>query len=71
MNEQKTYELTPELKEQIDSMSHYDMCSTWRFASSGNPLIMGEAGEYFKERLFKHFGGFTPEISKSLSWRRR
>lgn len=62
-----SYELTPELKAQIDAMDHYDMASTWRFASSGNRLIMGETGAYFKDRLFKHFGGFTPEISKSLS----
>jgi hypothetical protein len=48
-------------------MSHRDMCSTWRFAKTGDPLIMGETGDYFKTRLFKHFGGFTPEISKSLT----
>ena len=61
------YQLTDELKSKIDTMSHYELCSIWRFASSGNPLIMGETGKYFQERLFKHFGGFTPEISKSLS----
>jgi hypothetical protein len=66
--EYPTYELTPELKEKIDNMSHYDMCATWRFAKSGNPLIMGETGQYFEDRLFNHFGGFTPEISKSLGW---
>jgi len=65
-----SYKLTPELKTQIENMSHYDMCRVWRYASTGNPLIMGETGEYFKERLFKHFGGFTPEISKSLGWER-
>lgn len=61
------YELTEERKAQIDAMSHYDMCSTWRFAQSGNWMIMGDCGAYFKERLFSHFGGFTPAISKSLS----
>ena len=64
--QQPTYELTPGLKAQIDAMDHYQMCRLWRLASTGNPLIMGETGQYFKERLFTHFGGFTPEISKSL-----
>ena len=61
------YELTEERKAEIDAMDHYNMCSTWRFARSGHWMIMGECGDYFKSRLFDHFGGFTPEISKSLS----
>ena len=62
------YTLTPERKVEIDSMSHYDMCRTWRFTPSGDWRIMGECGDYFKKRLFDEFGGFTPEISKSLGW---
>lgn len=61
------YELTEERKKQIDSMSRYDMCSTWRFAKTGNWMIMGECGAYFKKRLFDELGGFTSAISKSLS----
>ena len=68
MNSQPTYELTPELKTQIDALPHLEMCSIWRFASTGNPLIMGETGKYFRKRLFEHYGGFTTEISKSLGW---
>jgi len=64
----KEYELTPELKAQIDSMNHYDLCRTWRFSPSGGNLLSGETGQYFKKRLFEHFGGFTPEISKRLGW---
>lgn len=30
--------LTEERKAKIDAMSHYDMCSTWRFASVANIL---------------------------------
>lgn len=56
------------LKAEIDMLSHYDMCRIWRFAKSGDPYISGEIGQYFKDRLFNHFGGFTPEISKSLGW---
>lgn len=60
------YELTEKRKAEIDAMSHYDMCSMWRFAKTGTTLIMGECGDYFKKRLFEHFGGFTPDISKAL-----
>mgnify|MGYP001571895818 CR=1 FL=1 len=61
-------ESTTELKEEIDAMTHYEMARLWRFSPSGNPMFEGDVGEYFKDRLFKHFGGFTPGISKSLGW---
>ena len=54
------------LKEEIDNLSHYEMCQIWRFSRSGNPYLSGEVGQYFKNRLFEYFGGFTPGISKSL-----
>lgn len=57
-----------EMKRDIDAMSHYDLCRRWRFAKSGDPYFQGEVGEYFKTRLFDHFKGFTPAISKSLGW---
>lgn len=66
----KTYE---EMKTDIDNMSHYEMCRMWRFQPVGvlhpyfdstNPI-----SDYFYDRLFKHFGGFTPEISKQLGWK--
>jgi hypothetical protein len=48
-------------------MSHNEMWSIWRFSKSGNIYVTnGEIADYFKDRLFKHFGGFTPEISKEL-----
>ena len=57
-----------DLKSEIDKMGHYELCSKWRFAPSGDPLLQGEVGIYFKDRLFKHLGGFIPSISKSLGW---
>jgi len=62
-------DMTEDQKNDIDSMTHLNMCSMWRFAASGHPYFnnTNEASEYFKDRLFKHFGGFTPEISKQLS----
>ena len=60
--------MTPEQKNKIDSMSHYELCRRWRFSASGDPLFQGECGEYFKKKLFEEHGGFTPEISKSLGF---
>lgn len=57
-----------ELKQEINQMTHEEMCRVWRFGSNDNQLLRGEPGEYFKERLFNHFGGFTPEISKRIGW---
>ena len=70
--EGKMRELTKEQKEvikEIENMSHYAMCSLWRFAPSGhlyfdNTLIYSE----IFEKRFEKFGGFTSEISKSLGW---
>jgi len=59
--------MTPEQKKQIDGMSQYDLCKMWRFAKSGEPLLQGDTGDYFSEVL-KEKGGFTPAISKSLSF---
>lgn len=65
----KTYE---EMKQDIDNMSHYEMCSFWRFQPIGvlHPYLdnTNPISKYFVDRLFNHFGGFTPEISKSLGW---
>lgn len=60
--------MTSEEKSKIDAMSHVDLCKKWRFGLSGDPLLQGEAGTYLSDRLFKHFGGFTPEVSKSIGW---
>ena len=56
--------------EKINQMGHYEMCSLWRFASPGHPYFDKTLpyAEVFKNRLFNYFGGFTPEISKSLSF---
>jgi MoxR-like ATPase len=59
-----------ELKLEVDTLTHEQMCRMWRF-SSGNPKYFDNRepiSEYFKDRLFQHFGGFTPEISKQIGW---
>lgn len=60
--------MTDEEKAEIDAMSHIEMCRIWRFSSDENPLLQLDTGDYFRDRLFKHFGGFTPAISKALGW---
>jgi hypothetical protein len=57
-----------ELKSKIDELSHKELARIWRFGSSDNELLQGEAGEYFRDRLFKHFGGFNPSLSKGIGW---
>ena len=64
--------ITPEQQQtikRINEMSHYDMCSMWRFAPAGHPYFDCTLpyAEVFKARLFVHFGGFSPEISKALT----
>lgn len=65
---------TPEeIKETIDRinlMGQFEMCRLWRRAPSGHPYFDSSLPyhEVFRSRLFDYFGGFTPEISKALSW---
>lgn len=57
-------------KAEIDNLSHEQMARYWRFGTgkkewydSTKPISV-----YFRERLYVHFGGFTPEISKRISF---
>ncbi len=64
-------EMNPMTKEQradIDSMTQEDMAMLWRFSGPGHPYFdkRNEAQKYFSEQ----FKGFTPEISKSIGWKR-
>jgi hypothetical protein len=61
-------ELTDERRAAIDCMSHYALCAKWRNAPIGDTFWQGPAGQYATDRLFKHFGGFNPAISKRIGW---
>ncbi len=63
-----TDEVTVIMKGHIDSLSHLELCRIWRFSQPGDVRLQGANGDYFKERLFEHFGGFTPKISKWIGW---
>ena len=58
--------------EEISKMDHITMARIWRFTPSGEESIYFRSdlptGEAFKDRLFNHFGGFNPNISKQLGW---
>lgn len=56
------------LKKQIDDMTHEELARKWRFGNSSDKLLQGEAGKYFKDRLFNHFGGFNTGLSKNIGW---
>ena len=52
----------------INNMSHFEMCSLWRSAPAGHPYFdtLQPFAKAFQARLFGHFGGFNPEISKRI-----
>lgn len=49
-------------------MTHEELARKWRFGNSSDKLLQGEAGKYFKDRLFNHFGGFNTGLSKNIGW---
>jgi hypothetical protein len=59
-------EMTQEVKKKLDSMSHVQLVSLWRFGKSSNPLFHGEAGAYLRKRI-ESLGGFGP-VSKQVGW---
>lgn len=43
--------MTPEQKQWIDSADYETLLRLWRFAPVGEPLLQGDAGQYYKEQL--------------------
>lgn len=60
--------LSAELKAEIDALSHLKMAEKCRYGESNDAMLTGDAGAYFKDRLFNFYGGFTPTISKRVGW---
>ena len=60
--------------EKINSMSQYNMCRAWRFDVDTEFSLMvfdAESPLYpVFDKRFKELGGFTPEISKNLGWKK-
>jgi hypothetical protein len=63
--------MTEEQKAWIDSASHEQLLSKWRFAPLGDPMFQGESGDYYAEALAKKRTE-DPErhvrASKSIGW---
>lgn len=58
-----------ELRDHLLTASHEELCRIWRFSGSNSVYIKTEPlFQILHNRLFKEFGGFTPEISKKLGW---
>lgn len=69
MNTEFTEEQVSKALAEIEVMDHFTMCKIWRFAPAGTEIYFRNnlpTGEAFKKRLFEHFGGFNPTISKAL-----
>jgi len=71
MKEYTQEEIDKALSE-IESMTQYEMCKLWRFHHPADESIYFRndlpTGKAFNDRLFKHFGGFTPAISIQVGW---
>lgn len=66
--------------EQVNAASHYQICAWWRFLNGPGLIALGrddfeqvlDREVKIMERIgarLKEYGGFTPEISKSLGWK--
>ena len=64
-------DLTPELKAQIDRLSHYELLNKIRFAPAGDPMMQGSTGTYWikrRQELRDANPGQAVADSKALSW---
>lgn len=54
--------------EQVNRMSHEELARLWRFGKVGEWLTGDPVTKRAEERLFREFGGITPELSKRIGW---
>ncbi len=67
-------DLTEGNKKHIDSLSHNELLSKWRYAPAGDPWFQGETGKYWGERMAKKRDenpGQAVANSKSIGWDRK
>lgn len=61
-------------KEWIDQASYYDLLFKWRFAHVGDPIFIGDVGEYFGKVINKKREEIGNDehvkISKMIGWER-
>lgn len=58
------------IKKEIDNMNYYELLKKWRFAPSGDPILSGEIGEYFSDKMTsKKYEEKDPmKISDLVGW---
>ncbi len=58
--------------DKINAMTHEELARKWRYAPLGDDYFNEDLPYYevFRARLYDHFGGFTPEISKAIGGER-
>jgi len=65
-------DLTKKNKKYIDGLSYEKLLFKWRFAPSGDPLFLGETGDYFSSAMNRkkmEIGDKeAASISKSIGW---
>jgi len=53
MDEHDEGEMTDDQKEWIDSAPYKTLLCKWRFGLAGDPMFQGEAGQYYKDVMFR------------------
>lgn len=69
LNDELCYGVTA--KEWIDNATYGVLLSKWRFATIGEPILQGEAGEYYAKVMAEKRDadpGGAVQASKSLGW---
>jgi len=63
---------TEEAKKKIDAMSYQELLEHWRFAPAGDPMFVGEVGDYYKQVMQEKRQAIGPAghtaASKAIGW---
>lgn len=63
--------MTPEeMKIWIDRASYEQLLSRWRFAPTGDPMFIGEVGDYYKKKMAEKCSSNEEHVrvSKAIGW---
>ena len=62
-------EINGQFKQWIDDASYEDLLRRWRFSEAGDPIFVGELGEYYKKIMFeKRDKTNHVAASKKIGW---
>lgn len=57
------------IKEWIDGASYEQLLSKWRYSPIGDPMLQGEAGEYYSKIMFQKKSTVNHvQASKNVGW---